>query len=254
VIDLHSHVLPGVDDGVATVDEAVELAAAAAADGVRILAATPHVRDDFPTSAAEIERGVAALAAELAARGVAIELVSGGEVAYERLAALEPDELRRLTYGGRGAYLLVELPDSAWPLGLEETLFRLRLAGVGAVLAHVERNVAIRASPDRLRPLVAAGTAVQVTAAALDGRLGQKRRAAALDLVRSGVVHVVASDAHHPEVREVGLSAAIAAIGDPGLGRYLVEEAPAAILAGERVPPAPERPARTRGLGRLFRR
>ena len=243
MIDLHSHVLPGVDDGCRTLEQSIDLARAAAADGIRVLAATPHVRSDFPTEPETMERLVAEVRAAVAAEGIELEVLPGGELALDRLDLLPLDEARRFGLGGNDAVLLVEFPYAGWPLGLEDRLFRLRAAGVTPVLAHPERNVEVQARPARLAPLVAAGTLVQVTAASLEGRLGRSSRAAAHALLEAGLVHLLASDAHTPDVRRVGLSGAAAAVGDEALAAWLTEEVPAAIVAGERLP---ERPAARR--------
>src|SRR5262249_53852537 len=115
MIDLHSHILPGLDDGAATAADSVALARAAASVGVTTVAATPHVRDDYPTSADQMERGVAALTQALEEAGVSLAIAVGGEVSLDRLDALSDDEVGRFTLGGSGRYLLVEFPYYGWP-------------------------------------------------------------------------------------------------------------------------------------------
>src|SRR3954454_14240691 len=108
MIDLHTHVLPGVDDGPATISESLEILADSAESGVRGVAATPHVRDDYPTTAAVMERLVAALRAEAEANGIRLEIMTGGEIALGRLSVTEIPELRRFGLGGSSRYLLIE--------------------------------------------------------------------------------------------------------------------------------------------------
>ena len=108
------------------------------------------------------------------------------------------------------------------------------------MLAHPERNPEVQDRPARVEALVEAGALVQVTGASLDGRLGRASKLTAKRLLELGLVHVLASDAHGPHIREGGLAAAAEAVGDDGLARYLTREAPAAIVAGEPVPPAPQ--------------
>jgi protein-tyrosine phosphatase len=230
VIDLHSHILPGLDDGVESLSAAVEVARAAVRDGITVIAATPHVRDDYPTSADEMERALEETRAALAAEGVPLELLAGGEIALDRLALLEEDELHRFALGGSKHALLLEFPYFGWPLGLEQTVFELRVRGWRPVLAHPERNGEVQASPDRLAHLVEAGALIQVTAASLDGRLGRATRTTALRLLERGHAHLIGSDAHAPSLREVGLSAAAAAVGDQVLARWLTLEVPRAIV------------------------
>ena len=179
VIDLHSHILPGVDDGVRTLDEAVALARAAAAEGVTTIAATPHVRHDYPTAVERMEAGVAEVRAALAAAGVPVEVVPGGELDLEFSATFSDDELRRFSLGGSGRFILLEFPDAGWPLALNGRLAALRALGLAALLAHPERNAEVRARPGVLAAAVEHGALVQVTAGSLEGRMGRTAQAAA---------------------------------------------------------------------------
>lgn len=241
MIDLHSHILPELDDGPETLEGSLELARAAVADGIDVMAATPHVRDDYPTTADEMETAVERLRRELAGAGIPLDLRAGGELAVDRLD-LPADELRRFRLGGSRC-LLVETPYSGWPLDLGERLFRLQAAGFTPVLAHPERNSEVQADPERrLRPLVETGTLVQLTAASVDGRLGRRTQAASKRLLELELAHLLGSDAHAPTIRAVGLTAAAQSVGDERLARWLTNDAPAAILEGAPLPPRP--PAR----------
>ena len=246
MIDLHSHVLPGLDDGVRDLDAALALARAAAADGIAAIAATPHVRDDYPTTPAAMGSALAAVREAVAAAGLTVQILPGGELALDRLDALSDDDLRAFGLGGNAAVLLLEFPYSGWPLDLGDRVFRLRTAGFRAVLAHPERNASVQSSPDRLAPLVAAGALVQITAASVDGRLGRGPQRTSRALLDLGLAHLIASDAHAPELRAVGLSAAARAVGSAPLGRWLTHDVPAAIVAGGRIPERP--PAPRQGL------
>jgi protein-tyrosine phosphatase len=244
MIDLHSHILPALDDGPETLEGSLALARAAVEDGIELIAATPHVRDDYPTSADEMERGVASLREALRAAGVGLELRPGGELALERLDELEQGELRRFGLGGSRKYLLVESPYYGWPLDLAARLFRLEANGMTPVLAHPERNAEVQTDPGRLRPLVERGTVVQLTAASVDGRLGRRARETSLRLLELGLAHLLASDAHAPALRAVGLTAAAESLGDDGLAHWLTREVPAALLADEDLPQRPTRKRR----------
>lgn len=232
MIDLHTHVLPGFDDGVRSLEQALELVREAQGDGVTAIAATPHVRNDYPTSADKMERGVAALRSSVQEAGIQVEIVTGGEVAFERLWQLPDEEVRRFTYGGTGRYLLVEFPYGGWPQLAEQTVRALGDHGIRAVLAHPERNDVVGADPARLERLVVAGALVQVTAGSLAGRFGAGPRVAARALVARGLVHVLASDAHGPHIPRGRLADGPAALGDEALARRLTVEIPGAILAG----------------------
>jgi protein-tyrosine phosphatase len=246
LIDLHSHVLPGLDDGASDLEEALEICRAAAEDGIEVLAGTPHVRHDHPTTPQQME---AALARVQEAAGGIVRVVGGGEIDLAELAR-PAEELRRFGLGGNPAYLLVETPHVGWPLDLPDRLFRLRASGVTPVLAHPERNAEVQARPELLEPVVAAGGLTQLTAAALDGRWGPRAGDCARTLLERGLAHLIASDAHTPEVRAVGMRRAAAALGDEALARWLTEGVPGAIVDGGPLPERPE-PARRRRF-RLF--
>jgi protein-tyrosine phosphatase len=119
------------------------------------------------------------------------------------------------------------------------------------VLAHPERNVDVQERPERLREVVEAGVFVQLTAASVDGRLGQRNPAGARALLDAELAHLIASDAHAPAIRAIGMGAAAEAVGDAALARWLTHEVPEALLAG--VAP-PQRPGRPKGRVRLPRR
>ena len=240
VIDLHSHILPGVDDGARTLAEARELARLAVADGVEAIAATPHVRADFPTTAEVMEEGVAELRADFHEEGIPLQVLHGGEIDIGLLWAIPPEELARLTIAQTGRYVLLEFPYRRWPLALDSAVSGLVRRGITPLLAHPERNPEVQDRPARVEALVAAGALVQVTGASLDGRLGRASQSTAKRLLELGLVHTLASDAHGPHIREGGLAASAEAVGDDGLARYLTREAPAAIVAGEPVPPVPQ--------------
>jgi protein-tyrosine phosphatase len=246
VIDLHSHILPGLDDGARTLEDARELARRAAADGVTAVAATPHVRADYPTRPEDMERGVLGLREDFVEQGIPVEVLHGGEIDLGRLGSLDDDDLRRFSLARSERYLLLEFPYTGWPSGLEETVYGLGLRGLTPLLAHPERNREVQADPGRLGEAVRLGALVQLTAASLDGRIGRSSQRAAQRLLADGLAHVLASDAHTPEIREAGLAEAADAVGDDRLAAYLTADAPAAIVAGETVGPPPKATRRRR--------
>jgi protein-tyrosine phosphatase len=215
------------------------MARLAAADGIRVLAATPHVRDDYPTSAEQMERGLGDVRAAVQAAGIELEVVPGGELAVEQAARLEPPELRRFGLGGSDGWLLVEFPYDGWPLGLQRLGQALHADGFRVVLAHPERNGEVQARPSRLQEFAEAGMLVQLTAASVDGRLGRQAQAASRTLLELGLAHLIASDAHAPSIRAIGLSAAVQAVGDPELARWLTDGVPRAIVDGAELPQRP---------------
>jgi protein-tyrosine phosphatase len=246
LIDLHSHVLPGIDDGADNLAEAIAICRAAADDGIRVIAATPHVRNDYPTTVDAMEAGVRAL--QTAAAGI-VQVLPGAELDLEELNR-PTQELARFGLAGNPHYLLVEMPYFGWPLDLAEKLFWLRTLGITSVLAHPERNPEVQARPELLEPIVGGGTLVQLTAAAVDGRLGRRSERCARTLLDSRLAHLIASDAHAPSVRAVGMADAARAIDDTELARWLTVDVPRAIVDGVEIPRRPESAKR----GGLFRR
>ena len=254
VIDRHAHILPGRDDGARDLDDALAIARSAVADGITVLAATPHVREDFPTTADAMEQGVRQLQGLLDREHVDLRLLPGGEISLEQLDRLSQDELRRFGLAGNSRYLLVETPYLDWPLPLDEIVARLAPLGMTPVVAHPERNGAVQGDEAKVEDLVRSGALIQVTAASLDGRLGSRTRACARKLVEAGLVHMIGSDAHTAGVREIGLSAARDTVRDRQLARWLTEEVPGAIVRGEELPHRPVRGHRPGLLGRLLGR
>lgn len=239
MIDLHTHILPGLDDGARTLDEAVDMARTFVGEGVTAVAATPHVRDDYPTPAQVMLQAVTTLQRVLDEEKIPLVLLPGAEVAVDWVAKLDDTELRRLTLAASGRYLLVETPYRGWSATVVEQLRRLLLVGLTPVLAHPERNAVVQRRPSLLAPLVEGGMLVQVTAASLDGRLGKAAHVTGHRLVADGLAHVVASDAHAPNVRAAGLLPAVEAIRDDALAQWLVTDVPLALAHGEGVPSRP---------------
>ncbi len=251
MIDLHSHVLPAIDDGVTTLAASLELLRSAHADGISRIAATPHVRDDYPTSPEDMERLVDEVNAAARAEGIEVEVLPGAELDLAFAAELDDETLRRFGLGGNPSVLLLEFPYVGWPLGLPDLVFTLQLRGFRVVIAHPERNTEVQDDPERLRPLVDAGAVVQVTAASLDGRLGARSRSTGMRLVESALAHLIASDAHAPDVRSVGISAAAQTVGDQRLAVWLTQHVPSALVNDL---PLPARPTLRRRRGLFGRR
>jgi protein-tyrosine phosphatase len=240
MVDLHSHILAGLDDGARTLEESVQIAETAADDRISVMAATPHVRDDYPTAAETMERLVLELEGILREKGIGLRVLGGAEIAIQRLKTLSDRELSIFGLGGNPHYLLVEFPYFGWPLSLETEIWTLRRRGITPVLAHPERNPEVQLAPARVAALVAAGALVQLTAASVDGRLGRRNKHTAATLIASGHAHIIASDAHWPGLRAGGLSNAAAAVGDPELASWLTQGVPSAIVEDEPIPPRPQ--------------
>ncbi|MGH2978480.1 MAG: tyrosine-protein phosphatase [Solirubrobacterales bacterium] len=246
MIDLHCHILPALDDGARDLGDSIEMARQAAAHGIEIVAATPHIRPTYPDVVIdELEERVAQLNTELARREVAVRVVTGGEVAEPMLDRLDEEAMRKVSLGGQGWILLEPRPG---PLSdhLEQGVEELTRRGFRSLVAHPERHVS-EDFRERLEALVAAGALIQVTASKIaDG----PATPVMLELAELGLVHVVATDAHSSRGgRPLRLLDGLARLREiPRVAPYAdwtVRDGPAAILAGEDVmppfAPVPER-------------
>ncbi len=235
---MHSHVLPGIDDGPETIEGSIALARAAAARGTSTMLATPHVSFTYPNNAAVIGRLVGEVNQRLQVEGVPVEVISGAEIAMSSLIDIKPEELARLTLG-EGPWLLVEPPFSPVASGLDAILMDLVNRGHRVLLAHPERCPAFHRDPEMLGSLVRAGILTSITAGSLVGRFGGEVRRFTLGLAREGLIHNVASDAHNENGRPPGIAAELERSGLAPLADWLTQDVPAAILAGEEIPLRP---------------
>jgi protein-tyrosine phosphatase len=250
VIDLHTHVLAGIDDGPADLAGSVAVAEVAAHGGVRTLVATPHLRADHPgVRPAELAPRARELSDHLRERGLPVEVLPGAEVDLDTAAALPDAQLALATLGGNGTDLLVETPYGSLPDDFEDRVLALAGRGFRVTLAHPERSRELKADPDRVGALVDRGVLVQLTARSLAGR---PSRTAEL-LFERGWAHVLASDAHGLDRRPPDLGASVRQAIDafPHARadlEWMVTAAPQAIVDGR---PLPERPPRERRGRRL---
>src|SRR5947209_12640852 len=159
VVDLHTHILPGIDDGPPDEDTSVEFARALAADGVTTVAATPHLRADHPgVVPGELEERCGELQERLDAEEIPLRLVAGAEVDLNAAMMAGADDLRAASYGGRSDYMLVETPYNSLSRNFEDMMFRaVSSRGIGIVLAHPERNLMLQRDIDRVARLVDRG-------------------------------------------------------------------------------------------------
>jgi protein-tyrosine phosphatase len=236
MIDMHVHILPGVDDGPATLADALELARTLVQEGVMVAMATPHYNDEFShRSASEIFARVQSLQAELTYAGIPLRLCIGHEVLIK--PGLVEDVRRGCVATLNGSrYLLLELWSSIWLPETERFVFELREHGIIPIIAHPERYRAIQQEPTRLSTLLQLGALAQVTLSSLLGSQRSMVRRTAEQLLRRGLVHCLASDAHSLSLRAPqilpGMQAARQLLGTERV-HFLTEIQPAAILANE---------------------
>lgn len=257
LIDLHCHLLPGIDDGPTTPEASLAMARRIVADGVLTVAATPHLRADHPeVRPDELAGRVAELGQLLAREGVALEVVVGGEVDIFWAGRASDAELLQVSYGQRGKTVLIETPYGFLSDVFEDLVADVVGRGYRVLLAHPERNPSFQRAPIRVEELAAEGVMLQVNAPSLaPGGPDPDAHRLALHLLQRQLIHVVASDSHsagpwRPPELSRGYEVLRAQNGEEA--SWAVQDVPAAVLAGSRIPARPERPPRRFGL--RFRR
>lgn len=255
MIDLHMHILPGMDDGPKDMAESLEMCRLAAQDGTRVVCATPHMFNGvYEVSRERILAGVQELRARIAEEKIDLEIVPGAEVYVHMELCQFLDKGLVLTPGDSGRYLLLELPSDILPPMLDRYLFTIQLAGVTPILAHPERNFEIQTDPSVLVQTVTSGSLLQITAGSLFGDFGSRAHKCAHKLLKMGMAHLVGSDAHHALGRIPGLEKSYRLVKRT-LGKREAESVfynrPSRILIGQRIE-VPEIKTK-QGIG-LFRR
>jgi protein-tyrosine phosphatase len=254
VIDLHFHLLPGIDDGPRDLAESVALARVAADLDTATIVATSHVSHDFRNDAATIAAGVERVVTAVRQERIPVAVRAGAEVALTRAVELSDEELHALRLGD-GPWLLLECPLTPRAAGVDKALAHLSERGHRLLLAHPERCPSLHRDPALLPRLVAGGMRTSLTAGAFAGRFGRDVRDLSRQLFDQGLVHSVASDAHDTVRRPPGMIAELASAEIPEEWiRYLTDESPAAILAGSELPVPPPLPAPTSGRGKGLKR
>jgi protein-tyrosine phosphatase len=249
LIDIHCHLLPEVDDGPKSWEDAVEMCLMSAADGVTHAVATPHANDRyayernyFQELLDELGERVRKASAQGNNGNPPLQLTLGCDfhLSFENIerAMQEPHQYTI----GNTSYLLIELSNYSVPARLTDTLFRLGDRGLTPILTHPERNPILQQSPNRVLEWVEHGCLVQVTASALTGFWGERPEIVARWLLDRSAVHILASDAHDTKRRIPNLSAgrnvAAQIVGDE-YADALVEGNPGAIVRGEPIPYTP---------------
>ena len=238
MIDLHCHILPGVDDGAGDVEDALAMARQAEAEGIELICATPHIRHDHDVRIEEIGPRVTELNAALERAGMSVRITTGGEVAERIVTSLDAHELQRVALGGGGRWVLLE--PAPGPLGdsLAAAVDRLSERGYRSLIAHPERHLTTDLA-ERLGHLIARGALVQATA---DHLVDPRTADGMTSLAGRGLLHVLGSDAHSSRAgRPVRLAAALARLGaiEPVASHlgWVRDLAPRAIVEGEEVAP-----------------
>ena len=260
MLDLHCHLLPGIDDGATDLAMSLDMARMAAADGITTVACTPHIYPGmYENTAPGIRAAIAALQAELDAHGIALRLVEGADT------HLEPDLLASIRSGriptlAGSRYLLLEPPHHVAPPRFEDSVFQLLVGGIVPVITHPERLTWIEHQYATFANLVKGGAWMQFTAGSLTGRFGSRPRYWAERMLDEGLVHILATDAHHPRRRPPLLAEARDAAArrmGAAEAEHLVATRPRGIvedIAPEQLPSLPQPAAGNGQRGRFWQR
>lgn len=209
MIDLHSHILYGIDDGAKTMEDSVDMARKAISEGITHLLATPHYKNGhWDNEKKDILPLVAELQEELDARNIPLTVFPGQEVRIngELLDDIKDDRLQFIDEENQ--YILIEFPTPSIPVYTEKMFYELQLLGVTPVIVHPERNRAVLEDPDVLLPFIEKGALAQVTAASYAGKLGKQTQKVSEQLIEANLVHIIASDAHNTSSRSFHMKAA----------------------------------------------
>lgn len=197
LVDIHNHILPGLDDGPESLEEALLLAENAVANGITHVIATPHHRNvKYINSPISVKEAVNWLNDELLKRSIPLHILCGQEV-YFHNEMLQNMEDNLLTLGESGKYLLLELPTNYLPTFIFDILLELQFSGYIPIIVHPERCRFLRKDKQQAYELVKRGVLFQVTAATVVGVNGWSMQKFAKDLIKHNLVHFIASDAHH---------------------------------------------------------
>lgn len=254
-VDIHCHLLPGVDDGAIDLAASLAMAQMAVADGIETIVATPHQLGAFRrNSGDDIRRRAPDLQSHLDLAGIPLTVLPGADVRIEEdlVERLATGEV--LTLGDHGRHVLLELPHELYfPLaGLLEALSR---QGVVGILSHPERNAGLLRQRELLAPLVDAGCLMQVTAGSLMGTFGPRCQELAEWMLSEGLVHFVATDAHGPTARRPLMRRAydrVCELTDVTTGRDLCCDFPGRVAAGAEAPAGRRAVAKRASWGRLL--
>jgi protein-tyrosine phosphatase len=242
MVDIHCHLLPGLDDGADTFEESLAMAEMAIEDGITHVVGTPHSNEQFVFDPDLIRRRRDELQEKIGGRLI---LATGCDCHFS-FENLQDIEINRTKYTiNQKNYLLVEFNDFSIPPNAGETLHHLQLLGIAPIITHPERNPLIRTDPDRLCRWLHQGCYVQITAMSILGKFGETAKKMAEDWLDKDMVHFFASDAHDTQRRPLRMREAfqtVAARRGTQVAEALFRDNPLAAFEGRPLPYAPEQP------------
>ncbi len=215
MIDIHSHILPGVDDGASDMKTSLEMCEISVNDGVTVMAATPHMLDGtYNVERETIISGVKELQKELDKNNINLRVVPGADIHINVDFVNLNKSGGIVTLNDTGKYALIEFPPLIIPHKVDEFLFSMQINGITPVITHPERNQSVQKHPEQTLKWAQSGNIIQMTAASITGELGKEAKECSMKLLEAGLVHVIASDSHSPTWRAPGLSEARAIIAE----------------------------------------
>lgn len=239
MIDIHCHILPGIDDGPSVMDESIEMCRMASSDGITVIVATPHFTPgQYMADSVRVFEEAAKLSDALQRFDIPVRILVGADVAISPEVPAQLKSVEHLTINRSGRYFLAEFPHTHVPPGWERFLYSILASGLTPVITHPERNIWFMQRPDALYPVVAKGAMVQITAMSLTGEFGEEAQEVSLYLLRHNLAHVIATDAHSATYRPPILSEAadmVAELFGQEKADRLVQTTPAAIIEGRPV-------------------
>jgi protein-tyrosine phosphatase len=244
MIDLHTHILPGLDDGAKTLEESIQMCWVGYRDGIRTIVATPHTlngvyQNDRSRILSKVQELHTALNSSLFTphSSLPLRVLPGADVHFCKEILLQLSQGRLITIGDGGKFLLIEFPFQGIPYRTEEILFQLLAKGMVPIISHPERNMDIGQRPKQYYEMIQMGCLGQVTAMSLTGEFGSKVRQVAEKLLSNKLIHFIASDAHsingRPPILSEAVKAAKKIVGEEE-AQKMVTEYPQAILQGQR--------------------
>ncbi len=252
MIDIHSHILYGLDDGAKDLNDSLEMAKAAVDEGITTIIATPHFNEKYVNHKQEIINKVARLNEVIQEKQIPLTILPGQEPRIYGDLLEDYNNGQVLTLNNAGKFMLIELPSNHVPRYTEKLLFDLQLNGLTPIIVHPERNQEIIENPDKLYQFVKKGACTQVTAASLAGYFGKKIKKFSLQMIEANLTHFIASDAHNLTGRSFKMREAFGVVEKEfGLGAvYLFQENAELLLEDKTIiKEAPEQIKRRKILG-----
>lgn len=244
MIDLHCHILPGIDDGAENLEESITMCRIAYKDGIRTIVATPHTMDGIFLNERElILEEVDKLQRILISKKIDIRIIPGADVHinYNLLELIRDG--KAMTINDHGKYILLEFPHQYVPPKIPEFVFKLKLNNITPIFTHPERNTAIQKDLNIIFHLVEQGALTQITSDSLIGEFGPKAYKCAIKMLKHNLAHVIASDAHSSKFRSPILSHSVnkaAGIKGKKWAEAMVTTIPRSIITGEDMYNLPE--------------